>query len=430
MEKILVLTVGGSPEPLVTAINRIKPDFVLFICTEADGQTQGSDTTLPSILSKTGEIKHEILMVKPDDPESCISRMLNKIEDLKRDKPGADIVVDYTGGTKTMSASLFWVATHLNLGIFLTTGIRRNLVAVKEGETTCKIHLSFPYYEELLSLVDSLLKYYHYTSAEENISSALVNYHFPTDLREDLKKKRRIINAFRLWDAYDSINAIIRIEPFKKAFWNDYVSFWDRVAADRMMLEKDFEKEVEEREITIYSKDKHSQYAIVHDLLLNAERCAVRGRFDDATARLYRAMEALAQLRLLLCHEIKAWDVDIEKIPKKLKETYEKKRKDGKIKLGLVEDYELLCELGDEVGKFFKGSEDDLKDALRWRNQSILAHGFRSIKKEEYDTIIKARIEGFIKHCLKEILKGGYKEPKQLPNSLEEINRLLSSAGV
>jgi hypothetical protein len=48
----------------------------------------------------------------------------------------------------------------------------------------------------------------------------------------------------------------------------------------------------------------------------------------------------------------------------------------------------------------------------------------------EYDSIIKARIEGFIKDCLKEILKGKYQEPKQLPKSLEDIDNLLTSAGL
>ncbi len=34
------------------------------------------------------------------------------------------------------------------------------------------------------------------------------------------------------------------------------------------------------------------------DLLRNAERRAARGRYDDAAARLYRALEMLAQMRM------------------------------------------------------------------------------------------------------------------------------------
>ena len=32
MTKVLVLTVGGSSEPLITSIKRHKPDYVIFLC--------------------------------------------------------------------------------------------------------------------------------------------------------------------------------------------------------------------------------------------------------------------------------------------------------------------------------------------------------------------------------------------------------------
>ena len=33
-KKVLVMTVGGSPEPLIYSINEIKPDLVYFIHTK------------------------------------------------------------------------------------------------------------------------------------------------------------------------------------------------------------------------------------------------------------------------------------------------------------------------------------------------------------------------------------------------------------
>lgn len=39
-------------------------------------------------------------------------------------------------------------------------------------------------------------------------------------------------------------------------------------------------------------------YEQVQDLILNAERRAVQERYDDAVARLYRAVEMVAQVRL------------------------------------------------------------------------------------------------------------------------------------
>ncbi|MGB9797585.1 MAG: TIGR02710 family CRISPR-associated CARF protein [bacterium] len=424
MAKILFLTVGGSRDPLITSINTLKPDFIVFVCSEDTGGRQGSYTEVPAILAKTGEYPHEIIKVNPDDPENCISKIMNEVERIKKENPNAEVFADYTGGTKTMSASLFWVATHLNFNICLTTGIRRDLVMVREGETTQRIHLSFPYYKELLSLLDSLLQNYHYTSAGESLRSALVTYSFSPEMREDLQRIKEVVEAFRLWDAYDSLRAFKKLQPYRKQLWDDYLCFWDKVIADRMKLEEDFYREVKEERISISYEHAGTQYAIVQDLLLNAERCEARGRYDDATARLYRATEALAQMRLLFEYKIKAWDVDVERVPAEWRGKYEGKRREGKVKIGLVEDYELLWELDDPLGRLFNERKVELRSALERRNRSIFAHGFKSIGKEEYEWEIKGRIEGFVKECLREILGGRYEEVKQLPKSIEEIEVL------
>lgn len=426
MRKILFLSVGGSSEPLITSIKTVRPELVVFVCSRDTNNVEGSYTQVPKILEKTRDVSYdsEEILVAPDDPEECIGKIMTKVEKLRKDYGDAEIVVDYTGGTKTMSVSLFWVAVQKNLGIYLTTGIRRNLQAVIEGESTRKCSLSFPYYDQVLGSVDYLLKNFHYTSAEEMLCSALVSYHLSSDMQDDLQRTREVISVFRLWDAYDSINAFRRASPYRKALWESYLCFWDKVIADRMKMEEDFKKEVKELKLSISYENAPTQYAIVQDLLLNAERCAVRGRYDDATARLYRALESLAQLRLLSKHGINSGDVDINRVPSQCRWKYEAKRREGKIRLGLVEDYELLSKLKDEIGKAFEERRGDMMEAIWRRNQSVLAHGFKSISESEYGCI-KEKIEGFIKDCLRKLLGSGYSEPKQLPRSMEEIDNLL-----
>ncbi|MBC7328634.1 TIGR02710 family CRISPR-associated protein, partial [bacterium] len=399
--KILFLTVGGSPEPLITSINSLKPDLCVFVCSEDSNTREGSYVLLPEILMKTGEITHETILVRPDDPEDCISKIISKVEEVKKRYPNAKMLADYTGGTKTMCAALFWVATHKALDICLTTGIRRNLIAVVGGETTRKIPLSFPYYEELHSTVDFLLENFHYTSAEELIRAVLSKHEFSSEIQDDLQKKFEIIGIFRLWDAYDSLGAFKKAQPYRKELWQDYLCFWDKVIGDRIKMEKEFKEEVEQERISISHKDAPIKYAVVQDLLLNAERCEVRGRYDEATARLYRALEALAQLRLKSEYGIDTSDVDVGLLPERLREHYESRRKEGKIRLGLVDAYELLNELDDVIGKAFKLKEGELREVLRKRNQSTLAHGFKSISEDEYKGIREV-MEGFIKECLKE----------------------------
>lgn len=113
------------------------------------------------------------------------------------------------------------------------------------------------------------------------------------------------------------------------------------------------------------------------------------GKYDDAVARLYRIIELVAQYRLRAKYEIESGDVDVwhlrtlGKMEKKEVEKYKKLRgENGKIKLTLRKDFELLHDLGDEVGKKFI-EDNRMKDMLAKRNSSILAHGLVPVEEED-----------------------------------------------
>jgi CRISPR-associated protein (TIGR02710 family) len=110
---------------------------------------------------------------------------------------------------------------------------------------------------------------------------------------------------------------------------------------------------------------------LVWDLIANAERRIKEGKFDDATARMYRATELGAQITLMK----KGFDtgnLDTGKLPEGLRNKYEQRRgEEGKIKIGLMSDFELLKELGHPLGNKY----EEIKNYLSSRNNSILAHG-------------------------------------------------------
>lgn len=427
-KKVLALTVGGSPTPLVTSINTLKPDFILFICSkdspQEDGSfSPGSYTQVPQILQETGKIPHEIIHVEPDDPDDCHSQIIRKLKELK-DK-GQEVHVDYTGGTKTMSGALLLSAFQLHISdIYLTTAPRRSLGAIQEEPTTRRLSFHFPYYEELKMVANSLLQRYDYAGAEALLRSALTTIPaLSPQMQTELHAKCRSISAFKHWDAYDFIRAYKQMEGLRSRF-QEILSFWEKVIRDRAKLEGAFYESLQkERMMGIVLRDPGPSYAIVQDLLLNAQRCEAREEYDHATARVYRALEALAQFRLKTKYKINPSDVKVEKIPAGVRQKYEAKRKDGRIKLGLVEDYELLKDLGDEMGeKFWKEWEGEvIKKALELRNSSILAHGFHSISRREYEEEVKGVLVRFVEDCLKSILGGDYASPPQLPNRWEEL---------
>ena len=54
MGKILVLSVGGSAEPIVNAIKNTNPDFVYFFCSSG---TKGSEKTVDSAGDPCGDMR-------------------------------------------------------------------------------------------------------------------------------------------------------------------------------------------------------------------------------------------------------------------------------------------------------------------------------------------------------------------------------------
>ncbi|KAF5434830.1 CRISPR-associated protein [Candidatus Methanophagaceae archaeon] len=108
MKKAMIISVGGTPEPIIKSITTYRPDIVHFM------PSQSSITQIGEITAKTGispvQIKTKIL----DDHQSLVSAFKTASEIIKELKADYEIWIDYTGGTKSMSAGL--VAAGLNEG--------------------------------------------------------------------------------------------------------------------------------------------------------------------------------------------------------------------------------------------------------------------------------------------------------------------------
>ena len=109
-------------------------------------------------------------------------------------------------------------------------------------------------------------------------------------------------------------------------------------------------------------------------------------------ARLYRACEALAQIQLSERHGIQdTGRIPLDKLPHEFQQEWKPRARDGIVSVGLRDAYRLLQCLGDEMGKkFFDEGLGGDTSPLSSRNQSILAHGFTSVKKEVYDNLASA----------------------------------------
>jgi CRISPR-associated protein (TIGR02710 family) len=128
------------------------------------------------------------------------------------------------------------------------------------------------------------------------------------------------------------------------------------------------------------------------DLVANAKRRAdLEYKYDDAVARLYRAIEAYSQIRLASRNIITS-DVKEGQLPQEVRSEFVNKYRDSiddRIKLPLYGSYKVLELLKDPAGALFFEHWPQIKLLLDSRNKSILAHGLEPVKRERYDEMFK-----------------------------------------
>lgn len=111
MTTILVASVGGTDQPILDAIAAGKPDFVYFLCSASKDGAVGSDESVPARIApaaRLGEDRHAIECVeRPDDLREVVEACARIDAAIRSRQPQhVEVVANYTGGTKTMSAGL------------------------------------------------------------------------------------------------------------------------------------------------------------------------------------------------------------------------------------------------------------------------------------------------------------------------------------
>src|SRR5579871_518650 len=367
--KVLFLTVGGSPEPLLTAMQAIRPDHVFFFCSEDQERTKGSYTQVEGengLAARAGLTsgKYDLIRIREfDDLQDCYKEMVERIRQTRRRYPDAQFTADYTGGTKSMTAALAMAALDEGCELRLVTGTRTDLTKVLPGTQFARaVAVGDLRAKRALQSVVELLNRFDYAAAEKALEQ-IAMIPVSNDIFQRVQKAIALCRAFDAWDRFDHSAAQNLLAAYRAEVVNHYLVLEELVA-----------------------QTPQDPYLRIEDLLLNAERRATQERFDDAIARVYRALEWLAQSRLQTRYEIDTSDIRIEKVPESLREDLDRKRADGGIKIGLWDSWRLLGALQDQLlGRWFEANKGELKSFLFIRNNSILAHGNRPISRQNYE---------------------------------------------
>lgn len=391
--RLLIFTVGGSPDPIVASIRNFKPGKILFVPSpETSGQIESQ--ILPLLEKEEYPLTHASYEVKPvpdaQDFDLCVKA-------LRHLKPDVDawtrrgnhfmVAADITGGTKCMSAALALVAHQWVCEFIYVGGTERSkggIGVVVSGKEQV-VNSANPWNSLGYQAAEEAILFFNggnYLAAVESITRALPRIG-NTLAKSELSALKQLAEAYERWDCFDHKGAGVKFADVYKNL-NDLAHC---TQMDRTFLEQTILKH---KEIVDSLAQAIPSMETVLDLIANARRRAGQGRYEDAVARLYRAIEAIAQVRLSEEYKINTADVAAEKLPETIRSKWVARKKGQRLMLPLQGDYELLRDLQDPLSTRFDSLGFDSKESsLGMRNNSILAHGFAPVGEVGFDGLLK-----------------------------------------
>lgn len=375
MKRALFMTIGtgvGGEDAvhklahgLLTSIIHYKPDLTLFF---------GSDISLNTVESIKNQYRDrfeeemdDCQFIKINDVdrfEECFQKIRQEIKKL----PDYDIIIDYTSGTKTMTMSAAIASVLYHKELTLVSGERGKNGLVSTYTEEIKTQSLYSAYDKLL--MDKMKDAFNHHRFETALGILDEMVHL-----ENREAYKKLVEAYLKWDRFnhDEAMELLNHEDIQK------------LNNPSLKVNKSFLGTL------VNARDIKELYLLT-DLINNAHRRSQEGKYDDALARLYRSVELIAQTKLKK-YEIDTSDVDIEKIPIFAKKEFkESQDRNGKIKIGLHPSYKLLRYLDDDLGKTFT-NDKRLKDLLKKRNDSILAHGMTPIAQKNYNELYDKTLE-------------------------------------
>jgi CRISPR-associated protein (TIGR02710 family) len=395
----LTVRLGGSPQPIASALRILRPDVVWFLV--SDGKT--GESSLSQVedaeidYAKDGAIRGPGLKfaggcpgnaktfpIPADDPDGAYKTCRLLLTDARKTYPNHQLVADYTGGTKSMSAALLMAAlAQPGVEVQFMAGERADLARVKSGsEWPQRMGADFIMAERDFAAAEQAVAGYDYAAAQrlladlsERLKNAAVTP--PKSFRRRLEQASAWTGVMARWDAFSH----------REAARHARGSAWLRdVLAKSSHLEPLLD-------LGGQALGKPS-WRLCADLWRNAERRGLRRRYDDAVARLYRLLEAAAQAHVSAKHGLDTGRLVPTELPESMRSSVIMKRdpKTGAAfaQLALNQTVQLLRERDskDEFAAAYAGGGPDHRlQGPAWlvkRNHSILAHGFVTVDEKAW----------------------------------------------
>lgn len=433
MKKALIVHVGNNYTRAIKSIEKVQPDLVYFIYSETH------EKYIELIINESSKTFEKRLKFIEDF--QSIKESYEKSKEIFKElkKEDYEIHVGISNGTKAMVVGLSLASVGYDCEfsyVGSVKGGRDETGKVKEGNE--KVFDEFHPMKQLATIEINRAKRYfnNYQFSESLFYFKRARNSLYNAERMDMYIK--IAELYQLWDKFENLI------PYKNkhnqitdTMLGSYlsVSIKKEIDINKNLRdyfyknENDFMIQIDKNIAFLKNKISHKGkikerniYYYLPDLLNNAQRRIEEGKFDDATARLYRVAELISQIRLYENGLIEKKRLESDKVfhiekmnivknyPLNLIEFVSRQpdfqNSDKKtVKLTLKDNYELLKLLNDELAIKFL-DDNTLDDALAGRNNSILAHGLKVAEEENtklmYDKLIEYSREtyGELDNCL------------------------------
>jgi CRISPR-associated protein (TIGR02710 family) len=393
LTEAMIISLGGTPEPIVHAISEHQPRFACFLASQQSVFLLGQ---IREQLQQKGFALQDTkvtLVESVDDLVHCYEKALDCARFLEERQVAPEaVVVDYTGGTKNMTAALALATVGKGYRFSYVGGTARNkggLGTVESGFEVVHAGVN-PWQifavEEWQHLV-LYISQYQYEAALTLVRETARR--LPAVEGKRWQGLENVLEGLLYWDRFNHKEALPK---FRQGLQE--LEDWAKIRGDQVIGE--FVREGQPCLKFLQNLANETQgfqnlsRLLLVDLLANAERRGAQGRYDDGMARLYRALEMQGQIAFLQKTGASTSEVPIEVIPPRLQDEFSRRygspAKDG-LELGLFATFLVLQALGDPAGDQFFARKADFLKIIHARNQSILAHGITPVNKKAFDRL-------------------------------------------
>ena len=378
--KTLIVTVGVGRtivSGILRSIEAQNPDKVVFLFTKDSKEKHGSEL-IEETRKRDKQVEEEMLRTEAEADRLVI----DCVRIIHRWKKEGDVCIDFTFGTKAMTAALYTAGlmTGLKSASYVEGERDPNGIVISGSERVILMSYNLPRLIILSQKVIHLYNSHYYGSALELAEEVVGLAGRLADFGRKAEALYNICSAAYAWDRFEFREAaegvgklLDSVEETAHLFGMD---------TDKATLKK----HLEDMKGYLLSLDKNPMNpSLAWELLRNAERRAATKRWDDAVARLYRTMEFVGQLAL---SELGLFDGREYKeppeggLPNEIKDLLDKR-----MPLGLRNVYRVLFYQKHPLGRRFVGVDQlvpEFRAVLNARNKSILAHGLKPVDEEAY----------------------------------------------